>query len=62
MFRSVVHHEQYDQTESPPLIEEYNAQLAVYYSQQTRNQHAVAWSGPIANKPFGRTYAKRWRR
>ncbi len=50
----VIHHEQYDQTDPRPLIEQYDAQLAAYYGQQNRNQHPAAWSGPIAkrlNKP-----------
>jgi nitroreductase len=50
----VIHHEQYDQTDPHPIIEEYDTQLAAYYGQQSRNQHPAAWSGPIAkrlNKP-----------
>lgn len=50
----VIHHEQYDQNDVRPLIEQYDAQLADYYGQQKRNQHPAAWSGPIAkrlNKP-----------
>lgn len=46
----VVHHEQYDQNDPRPLIEEYDAQLAAYYGQQNRNQHPAAWSGPIAKR------------
>ena len=46
----VIHHEQYDQAEPRPLIEQYNAQLAAYYGQQNRNQHPAAWSGPIAKR------------
>ena len=46
----VIHHEQYDQAEPRPLIEQYDAQLAAYYGQQNRNQHLAAWSGPIAKR------------
>jgi nitroreductase len=46
----VVHHEQYDQTDPRPLIEQYDAQLAAFYGQQNRNQHQAAWSGPIAKR------------
>ncbi len=38
----VIHHEQYNQTDPQPLIEEYDAQLADYYGQQKRNQHPAA--------------------
>ncbi len=50
----VIHHEQYDQADPRPLIEQYDSQLADYYGLQNRNQHSAAWSGPIAkrlNKP-----------
>ncbi len=46
----VVHHEQYDQADPRPLIEQYNAHLAAYYGQQNRNQDPAAWSGPIAKR------------
>ena len=46
----VVHHEQYNQSDPRPLIEEYDAQLAAYYGQQNRNQHPAAWSGPVAKR------------
>ena len=46
----VIHHEQYDQTDPQPLIEQYDAALADYYGQQNRNQHTAAWSGPIAKR------------
>ena len=42
----VIHHEKYDVADPRPLITKYDAQLADYYAH--RNQHAAAWSGPIA--------------
>ncbi len=45
----IIHHEQYDQNDPRPLIEQYNAELANFYG-QNRNQHAAAWSDPIAKR------------
>jgi len=45
----IIHHEQYDQSDPRPLIEQYNAELANFYG-QNRNQHAAAWSDPIAKR------------
>jgi nitroreductase len=44
----VIHHEKYDVDDPRPLIAAYDAQLADYYD--NRNQHAAAWSGPIASR------------
>lgn len=46
----IIHHEQYDDSDPRPLIEQYDAALAEYYGQQNRNQHTSAWSGPIAKR------------
>ena len=45
----IIHHEQYDQNDPRPLIEQYDAELADFYG-QSRNQHASAWSDPIAKR------------
>ena len=44
----VIHHEKYDTADPRLLIADYDAQLASFYAY--RNQHAAAWSGPIAER------------
>ncbi len=44
----VIHRELYSQDDPRPLIKEHDAELAVHYGNQNRNQHPAAWSGFIA--------------